>query len=192
MNEEKFIAQLIGGDQTAYKLLVEKYGQKVFNTVLGFLQNNEDAEEITQDVFTEVFRSISLFKGNSLLSTWIYRITVTKSLDFLRKKNRKKRFAVFQNVFFNEEAQSSFEPVNFYHPGVQLQNKEQSGILFSAIDKLPENQKTAFILHKLDDLSYAEIAEIMNVSVPSVESLMFRAKQKLQILLRDYYENNLK
>ncbi len=192
MNEEKFIAQLIVGDQTAYKLLVEQYGQKVFNTVLGFLQNNEDAEEITQDVFTEVFRSISLFKGNSLLSTWIYRITVTKSLDFLRRKNRKKRFAVFQNVFFNEEAQSSFEPVNFYHPGVQLQNKEQSGILFSAIDKLPENQKTTFILHKLDDLSYAEIADIMNVSVSSVESLMFRAKQKLQNLLRDYYENNLK
>ena len=73
-----------------------------------------------------------------------------------------------------------------------MQNKEQSGILFSAIDKLPENQKTTFILHKLDDLSYAEIADIMNVSVSSVESLMFRAKQKLQNLLRNYYENNLK
>jgi RNA polymerase sigma-70 factor (ECF subfamily) len=192
LNEEDFITQLISGDQSAYNLLVEKYGQKVFNTVLGFLQNKEDAEEITQDVFTEIFRSISLFKKNSLLSTWIYRIAVTKSLDFLRRKNRKKRFAVFQNVFFNEDAQSSIEPVNFYHPGVQLQNKEQSAILFSAIDKLPENQKTAFILHKLDDLSYAEIADIMKVSVSSVESLMFRAKQNLQKLLRDYYENNLK
>ena len=192
MSEEDFIAQLICGDQSAYKLLVEKYGQKVFNNVLGFLQNNEDAEEITQDVFTEVFRSIHTFNRNALLSTWIYKISVNKSLDFLRRKNRKKRFSIFQNVFFNEEVRSAYETVNFYHPGVQLQNKEQSGILFSAIDKLPENQKTAFILHKMDDLSYAQIADIMNVSVSSVESLMFRAKQNLQKLLRDYYENNLK
>ena len=190
--EEDFIIQLINGDQSAYKLLVEQYGQKIYNNVLGFLQNNEDAEEVTQDVFTEVFRSIHQFRGSSLLSTWIYRIAVTKSLEFLRKKNRKKRIAIFQHVFIHAQTSSLIEPVNFYHPGIQLQNKELAAILFSAIDKLPENQKTAFILHKLDDLSYSQIGDIMNVSMASVESLMFRAKQKLQNLLRDYYENNLK
>ena len=192
MNEEHFIAQLKNGDEVAFAELIKQFGDKAFNTCLGLLQNTEDAEDTAQEVFVEVFQSIHQFKGESKLSTWIYRIAVTKSLEFLRKKNRKKRFAFVQSLFGMESILPNNDKAHFYHPGIQLENKERAAVLFKAIDKLPENQKTAFILHKIEDMSYAEIAEVMRVSLSSVESLQFRAKQNLQKLLGNYYEKNEK
>lgn len=192
MNEKHFISRLKKQDQSAFRELVENFGKQVFNTSLGILQNTEDAEDISQEVFIEVFHSIDLFKGEARLSTWIYRITVTKSLEFLRKKNRKKRFAFVLNVFGDENAIHEKEISHFNHPGVQLENKERAAILFKAIERLPENQKSAFILHRLEGLSYVDVAEVMKISLSSVESLMFRAKQNLQKWLASYYEENEK
>ena len=76
------------------------------------------------------------------------------------------------------------------HPGIELEKKERSAILFSAINQLPENQKIAFTMHKIEGVSYEETAQIMNISLSSVESLMFRAKKNLKQLLGNYYEKN--
>jgi RNA polymerase sigma factor (sigma-70 family) len=192
LDEENLISLLKQKDQTAFKELVHQFSSKVYNTALGILQHAEDAEDVSQEVFIEVFQSIQQFKGESKLSTWIYRITVSKSLEFIRKKNRKKRFAFVQSLFGLESVLPEKDKAHFYHPGVLLENKERAAILFQAIDKLPENQKTAFILHKIENLSYAEITEVMMISLSSVESLMFRAKQNLQKLLSAYYEENEK
>lgn len=191
MTEQARIEELKTGNEAAFRNLVEEFQKRVYNTCVGLLQNTEDAEDVTQEVFVSVFQSIHGFKGESRLSTWIYRIAVTKSLEFTRAKNRKKRFAFVQSIFSGEGEIKTDTP-HFYHPGVQLENKERAAVLFAAIDQLAENQKTAFILHKLEDLSYQEIAEVMNVTVSSVESLMFRAKQNLQKKLGDYYEKNEK
>jgi RNA polymerase sigma factor (sigma-70 family) len=188
LEEHRFIAQLKSGNENAFKDLVKLFGDKVYNTSLSMLQNTDDAEDVTQEVFTTIFQSIHQFKGESLLSTWIYRIAISKSLEHIRKKNRKKRFALVQSLYGDEIVKNTSNSNNFYHPGVQLENKELSVILFKAINKLPENQKTAFILHKIEDLSYAEITEVMNVSLASVESLMFRAKQNLRKWLSNYYK----
>ncbi len=184
--------KLIEGDRISFENLVKQFKNKVFNTSLSILQNVEDAEDITQEVFVEVFQSVKNFKGESKLSTWIYRIAVSKSLEFLRWKNRKKRFGFMQSLLYNNLTESILEIPNFFHPGIQLENKERAAILFAAINKLPENQKTAFILHKIEGLSYAEVADVMHATVSSVESLLFRAKQSLQKLLGDYYEKNEK
>lgn len=191
-DELGIIRELKEGKESAFKLLVEHFQKKIYNTCLGLLQNIEDAEDITQEVFVIVYKSIHQFKGESKLSTWIYRIAVTKSLEYIRMKNRKKRFAFVQHLFTNEDGFIKNEPKHFYHPGVQLENKERAAILFSAINKLPENQKTAFILSKLEDLSYLEISELMNLSLSSIESLLFRAKQNLQKILENYYNKNEK
>ena len=191
MEEKELIIALKSGQETAYALLVKQLSQKVYHTCLGLVQNVEDAEDITQEVFVGIYQSIHHFKEESKLSTWVYRIAVTKSLEFLRAKNRKKRFAFVQSLFSADNDQRT-DIGHFYHPGVQLENKERAAILFSAIDKLSENQKTAFVLSKLENLSYAEIAEVMSSSVSSVESLLFRAKQNLQSLLGEYYEKNEK
>lgn len=170
----------------SFQEIYEKYKNKVFNTVISYLQNQEDAEEVTQDVFVEVHRSIQSFEGKSSLSTWIYRISINKSLDFIKSKNRKKRFA-FMSSLFNSAGDLQHDAPNFFHPGVILENKEKAAILFKAINSIPENQKTAFILSKVEGLSYVEISEVMQMSVSSVESLLFRAKQNLQKELAGFY-----
>jgi RNA polymerase sigma factor (sigma-70 family) len=171
----------------SFEEIYETYKNKVFNTVLSYLQNQEDAEETTQDVFLEIHRSIRSFEGRSSLSTWIYRIAVNKSLDFIKSRNRKKRFA-FLSSLFDDAGVIKHDQSDFHHPGIQLEQKENAGILFRAIQQLPENQKTAFILSKTEGLSYAEISEIMELSVSSVESLLFRAKQNLQKQLSHHFK----
>ncbi|MGZ3865111.1 MAG: RNA polymerase sigma factor [Bacteroidia bacterium] len=169
--------------------MVETHQALVYNASLGILQNSADAEDVAQEVFVQVYHSVKEFKGDCKLSTWLYRIAVTKSLDFLRAKKRKKRFAFVQSLFGEESNEPLVEQATFVHPGVQLENKERAGILFKAINKLPENQKVAFTLNKVEGLSYQEIAEVMQLSVSSVESLLFRAKANLQKLLGNYYKN---
>jgi RNA polymerase sigma-70 factor (family 1) len=171
----------------AFDVIYETYKTKVFNTAIGYVQNQEDAEEITQDVFVEVYRSAAQFEGKSSPGTWIYRITINKSLDFIKSKQRKKRFAFLASLF-NDAGVLKHDVPDFHHPGVILENKERSAVLFKAIGTLPENQRTAFILSKLEGLSYAEISEVMETSVSAVESLLFRAKQNLQKELNNFFE----
>jgi RNA polymerase sigma factor (sigma-70 family) len=189
LNELELIQQLRAGDELAFKSLVENYQNLVYNTALGVVQNSEDAEDVTQEVFIQVFRSIDQFKGDARLSTWIYRITTTKALDHIRSRKRKKRFA-FITSLFGPNDELIHEPVDFQHPGVTLDRKEQAALLFRMIDQLPENQKVAFTLHKTEELSYQEIADVMQLSVSAVESLLFRARQNLRKLLEKYYQQN--
>lgn len=153
----------------------------VYNLALSFLQNTEDAEDITQEVFIEVYNSFYKFNGNSTISTWIYRITVNKALDFIRKKKRKKRFSIINRLFATEEFDiESNQIAHFDHPGVLMEQKENARLIFKLIDELKENQKTAFILFHLEDLSQKQIAEIMGISTKAVELLVRRAKLKLK------------
>jgi RNA polymerase sigma-70 factor (ECF subfamily) len=190
LSETTFIADLQAGKREAYSRLLDEYEQRVFRTCLSFVPNKEDAEDIAQEVFVEVFRSIHKFQGNSKLSTWMYRISTNKSLEFIRKKNTKKRFAFVQSIFGNEipiDKTSYFTEMN--HPGILLENKEKSETIFRAINQLPEAQRIVFTLHKIDGLSYKEVGEITEKSVSSVESLMFRAKKNLQKILANFYKN---
>lgn len=187
--ESELIEKLIQGDEKAFKSFFDHYKQKVYNTAAGFLTNTEEAEDITQEVFIQVFRSIKHFKKNSQLSTWIYRITVTKCLDLLRKKKAKKRIAFITDIFEKNDIDKKESFVNYEHPGVETDRIELSARLFREIDKLPENQRIAFVLNKVEQLGYREISEIMDTSVPAVESLISRAKANLKKRLEKYYRN---
>lgn len=185
MTEQELIFGLRHGEESAFKELVTLFQDKVFNTALGLLQHHAEAEDIAQEVFIQVFRSIKNFKEESLLSTWIYRITVTKSLDHLRSKKRKKRFG-FLSSLFGDDNIPVYEPEDFNHPGVLQENKENAAILFKAIDQLPENQHTAFVLNKVEGLSYREIAAILNTTETAVDSLLQRAKQNLRKKINEF------
>jgi len=190
LEEQDFINDLKAGKQFAYAKLIDLFQQKVFATCISFVPNKEDAEDIAQDVFLEVFKSIHKFKGNSKLSTWIYRIATNKSLEFIRKKSTKKRFAFLQSLTGNDfeiDKTNYFTEIN--HPGIVLEQKETSETLFLAINQLPEAQRIVFTLNKIDDKSYKEISEITNKSISSIESLLFRAKKNLQITLEHFYKN---
>lgn len=190
MDELKDIEALQNGSQKAFSLLTSNYSAKVYNLSFSILQNQEDAEDVTQEVFTTVFLSISQFKGDSKLSTWMYRITVNKCQELIRKRSSKKRFGIFTTYDKMETATASSIKANFVHPGIELENQERSAILFGAINCLPENQKIAFTMHKIEGIPYEEIASIMETSLSSVESLIFRARQNLKQALASYYEEN--
>lgn len=123
------------------------------------------------------------------MTTWIYRITVNKCLDFLRKKNRKKRFGFMMELFHTDSGEVSIDKAHFDHPGILMEKKENARLLFAAIDLLKENQKTAFVLFHIEELSQKEIAEIMELSPKAVESLIQRAKAVLREKLGNYYKN---
>jgi RNA polymerase sigma-70 factor (ECF subfamily) len=182
LNETELIQGLRNNEEPAFKYLVDTYQDRVFNTAIGIVQNAEDAEDVAQEVFIQVFRAIQSFKGESKLSTWIYRIATTRALDHLRSKKSKKRFGFLQRMF-GDSNEPLHEVPDFNHPGIAMDRKENANRLFRAIAQLPENQKTAFTLHKLEDLSYQEISDVMQTSVAAVESLMHRAKQNLRKLL---------
>jgi RNA polymerase sigma factor (sigma-70 family) len=180
--ETELIERLKAGDEAAFKQLVEIHQDKVYNTALGIVQNAQDAEDVAQEVFIQVYRSIHHFKGESKLSTWLYRIATTRALDLLRSKKSKKRFGLVQRLF-GENNEPVQEIPDFNHPGIKLDQKENAAKLFLAIKQLPENQKAAFVLHKLEDMSYQEVSEVLNTTVPAIESLMHRAKQNLRKIL---------
>jgi RNA polymerase sigma factor (sigma-70 family) len=190
LTEQLLIEQLKQGNEVAFREIVETRQGLVYNTVLGLLQNNEDAEDVTQDVFIKVFESVHQFKGESAFSTWLYRVAVTTALEYLRKKKRKKRFA-FVTSLFGDDQNPLHDPPDFMHPGVQLDNRENARILMGTIRKLPENQRIAFSLHKVEGLSYQEVADIMQTSISAIESLIHRARQNLKKMLKNqYYSDN--
>ena len=190
MDEEQLIQAIQTGDERAFKQLVEKYQLLVVNTCKSFVHNMHDAEDISQDVFIEVFNSAHKFRGESKLSTWIYRITVNKSLNFIRDHKKQSLFQSIGNTLFGT-SQSLDVRSNSYadRPDFQAENNERKANLYQAIDSLPERQRIAFNLSKFEDLSYREIAEVMQLSVSSVESLMHRAKLNLQKSLYACYKN---
>ncbi len=189
MTEQEFIACAKRDKDAAFAYLTDAYAQKVYGSCLQILRNTEDAEDLVQEVFTAIYLSLDAFEGKSKLSTWIYALTQNKAKEFLRNKSRLKRKGTLTVL---DEYADGFNAgtTNFNHPGIQLEDKEKAQILFQAIDSLAENQAQAFRLAKMEGYSYVEIAEMMDVSVSSVESLLFRANKRLRVILADFYQKS--
>jgi len=161
---------------------VEKYQEMVFRTCMGFLHNKEDAEDLTQDVFIQAYQALARFKGESAFSTWVYRIAVNASLNKIRKSKLKLVFERFENLIGSDRTGSETYPVikNDEDPEKIIIRQEHTEWLGRALDSLPENQRTAIVLSKYDDLPQKEIAEIMNTTEGAVEALLQRAKKNLR------------
>lgn len=189
MGDSDFIQQLKQHDQGAFKQLVLKYQQMVLNICLGYVRNRDDAWDLAQEVFLDVHIQIDKFRSDAKLSTWIYKIAVNKSLNYIRdNKKAKSNLRLVPNTK-NELPEINIPAGKEQQSDYKIENEERKKRLDSAIGSLPQNQQSAFILSKFDDKSYREIAEIMDVSLSSVESLLFRAKQNLQKKLLDCYKN---
>jgi len=180
--EETLIQRLKDGEEKAIDELYQSYAELVYNTALSYVQSIPDAEEVTQDVFIKVYRSIKNFKEDSKLSTWIYRITVNTALNKIKSK-KKILFLGLDQV----REQSSF-----VHPGVVMEQEEDAKLLYRTIQILPDSQKTCFILSYIEELPRKEVADIMNLSLKAVESLLQRAKKNLQKNLIKHYPNRRK
>lgn len=172
-----------------FRSLVLEHQEMVVNTCYRFVFNREDAEDLAQEVFIEVYRSLDQFREEAKLSTWIYRIAVSKSLDHLRRMKRKKRFGSLKRLIGAEDPSEDIAAPSYDTPAEALVEKERTLVLQQALDTLPDSQKTAFLLSKQDGYSNQEIADILKTSVSAVESLVHRAKKNLHEKLHAYYAN---
>jgi RNA polymerase sigma-70 factor, ECF subfamily len=176
MLEREIIHEILKGNHSKFESLVAKYQSLVFRTAIGFVHNQEDAEDLTQDVFISAFKSLSSFNGEAEFSTWLYRITVNTSINHLNK-NKQRAFLQVAGDFVSNLFNTASNEKN---PHQILELNERDAAIRTAIDSLTEKQKTAFILSKYDDLPQKEIAKIMECSEGSVEQHLQRAKINLQ------------
>lgn len=180
-DEKKIIEDILSGETEMYRLLVERYHEKIFILVRGFVHQTEDAEDVTQETFMQAFVSLGSFNGRSEFSTWLYRIGINSAYDFIRKRKRKSIVEFYtEKISALTDFLSTSKTEN---PQTIMSGKETEEIIYKEIDNLPANQKTALILSRLDGLSQKEIAEIMSLSVQAVDSLVQRAKRQLKIKL---------
>lgn len=178
------IEQLNQGSQEAFRALVAQCSHNVISACYGLLGNVEDAEDVAQDVFIEVYRSVHRFRKESDLNTWIYRIAINKSLDLLRKRKRKKRIGDLR-AFFHSKA----KPADTPHQ--RLEEAERKEILQQQIGLLAEDQRIALVLSQYEKLSNKQIATIMGTSETAVESLLHRARASLRRHLAAYFEKRM-
>ena len=177
MTDATWLQRLKTGDKLAFNELVILYKHSVINTCYRFLLNNEDAEDISQDVFVEIYLSIQNFRGDAKLSTWIYRITITKCLDEIKKRNRKKRISSLGKLLHLDDVANWITGGKL--PDADLETSDTISIINKTLNLLPDNQRIAFTLSKIDGFTNQEIAEIMKTTTIAVESLIYRAKKKV-------------
>jgi RNA polymerase sigma-70 factor, ECF subfamily len=193
MNERELVEKIIKGDKSLFKDLIYDYKDKVLNVCYGILKNKEDAEDVTQEVFIEVYKSLSQFKWKSSLLTWIIRISITRSLNLIKKRKAKKWLGSISGIFSISEEEFKEPSSGYSHtPFENINDNETRRALDRALNLLPDNQRIAYTLSKVEELSNKQVCEIMNLKDKAVESLIFRAKQNLKKSLRDFYEKNYK
>lgn len=181
ISQELNIERVVSGDQTEIRRLAVLVSEWIYNVVQSYVHNPEDTEEIVQDTILKVIKNLNNFQKESTLKTWVYRIAINKSKDFLKYKNRKKRFGILFSMDDNtSESGLTLQVSNYDHPGKALESKEQIDILFKGINQLPKNQKLAITLMKLEQMSMKEVAEILDTSPKAVEGLITRARKNLR------------
>ncbi|UCF78058.1 MAG: sigma-70 family RNA polymerase sigma factor [Candidatus Eiseniibacteriota bacterium] len=181
MNDQELIHRIAEKDHAAFKSLVERYQLTVLKTCYRILGSRQDAEDVAQEVFLRVFQGAKRFRGESAVSTWLYRIAVNLSLNHRRKHKWNRYLDVLAlSDARKEDPTSRLEAPDRDRPDRLLEQKERRRILAEALETLPERQRVALILHKYESLSYEEVAEVLETSLSSVESLIHRAKRNLQ------------
>lgn len=172
MPDTEIIQSILQGNHQDYKLIVDKYQSNVFRTAIGFVHHKEDAEDITQDCFIKAFQSLSSFSGKAAFSTWLYRIAVNTSVNFLRSKKRKNFWIELTSSLNISSKEKECDD--------KLLQDEQQHLVQKALDTLPEKQCVAIVLSKYEELPQREIAGIMHITEGAVEQLIIRAKNNLQ------------
>jgi RNA polymerase sigma-70 factor (ECF subfamily) len=176
----ELVRRISEGDLSAFEELVVRYKALVYNTCYRLLGDFHLAEDATQDVFLQIYKSAEFFRGESRISTWIYRIAVNRSLNIIRK-NRRLRLIKSLSSSWQERTEEEFSVSSSKEePDKIFEDKESRSILRGAVDSLPGKQRVAFILHKYEGLTSREIADILGVSMNSVEARIHRAKTTLQ------------
>ena len=180
-NEEQLVARIKAGDETAFAALMEENKKMVFNVALRYTRNYDDASDVSQEVFIKAYRSIDGFKGDSKLSTWLYRITVNVCLDFARK-NRLQVKSIQDMAPENEDGEPFELPIpdTTYDPSALAEKKELREAILAAVDSLPAASREIVVMRDINGMSYNEIAEALHIELGTVRSRLARARIRLR------------
>jgi RNA polymerase sigma-70 factor (ECF subfamily) len=189
MDEARLIRGIQQRDHNSFRILVGLYQRMVVNTCFGIVHNQADAEDLAQEVFLEIFTSAGDFRGDAKLSTWIYRVALNRSLNLVRNRKRHGFFQSLEEAFTGGKNKNRETTVyTGDQPDGEISRQQRTDILHHALDRLPEKQRIAFTLNKYEEMSYKQIAEVMKISLSSVETLIHRAKMNLQKQLYTCYQ----
>ncbi len=181
---QDIILKAADGDLDAFEMIFRFYSNYVFNVALRTAQSREDAEEITQEVFMTVYRKLESFRYQSSLKTWIYRITVNMTLNYLKKEAKHKNKAV--------EYDENFEPQEVKNDVKALTEKEYKDCLIERLlNYLTPEQKICIVLRNVEGLSYEEIAQSLKIDINAVRSRLKRAREKLLSLKKEEITHGL-
>ena len=174
-NDFQLVKEFLNGDESAFNIIASKYQKKIYWHARRMLGNHLDADEVTQEVLIVIYNKLDTFNFKSSLFTWIYRITSTRSLNLIKKRNVKRY------LFLDDENVRENEPQNdFVH---NVEDKEKLEKLNFVLQKLPAKQREVFIMRQFDQLSYEEIAEIKGKSVGTLKANYFHALKKVTELM---------
>jgi RNA polymerase sigma-70 factor (ECF subfamily) len=173
--EQMLIHRCKRGDLTAFEILISNYEKKTYNIAFGLVGKEEDAKDIAQDTFIKAFKSIATFKEKSSFSTWLYRITINTSKDYLRKR---KNTIAFEDI--NAQGEIKDEGLQ---PQEQLEHMEERKLILSALKELKEEYSNVIILKDLNGFSYQEIADILDINLGTVKSRISRGRFQLRDIL---------
>lgn len=173
--DSNLVQQAREGQTEAFSVLVDRYRQKVFQTCMGFVHNTDDAEDLTQEIFVKAWNAIKSFDGRAAFSTWLYRIAVNKAINQTRRNKLRSFVGINDEVTHSGYSDDDSES--------NMIRNEQRVQIKRAVNQLKANQKKAFVLFYYQELSLKEVAEVLDMSPKATESLIFRARQKLQKLL---------
>lgn len=183
-NEKALVERAKSGDIEAFEKLIEGCQKKVFNIAFRMIGNYDDANELAQEVFLKAFRSIKKFKGDSLFSTWIYKVTANVCLDEIRRRKNKFIYSLDEEVEYGDGELKRQIPDNAPTPDVEVEINEIKNVVNKSIQELPKDYKSIIILRDIQGLSYDEISKIFDCPEGTVKSRINRARQALKKILQ--------
>ena len=191
VSELDLVKRCQDGDSEAFDELVVRYRTRVFGMIYNMVHSEQDAWDLAQDSFLKAWKSIKRFRGQSSFYTWIYRIVMNVTIDWLRKKQIKAGGAEFDDSIQLKEVDpaSKTSPKPDALPSERMEQKEIRGEIDKAIAQLSPEHRAVILMKEIDGMQYHEIAEALGCSIGTVMSRLFYARKKLQNLLRDCYEN---
>jgi len=186
--EALLIADLCEGDETALAPLVEKYKRMVYRLAMQITKNHADADDVMQEVFIKVYRSIRTFRKGAAFETWLYRIAVNEALNFVKRRKRQRESALEAASEAEYEAITRYRAQIANDPHVHAEKAELRHHVTEAVNNLPPKHRTVVILHEFEALTHAEIASILNCSEGTVRSRLHYARKKLRTMLKSYVD----
>ncbi len=186
VDERQLVARAREGDLEAYDALVRLYQERIYATIYHMTSNHEDANDLAQDSFIKAYQALKSFKGDSSFFTWVYRIAVNKTINFLKQRKNKNSFSLNDLDINAEHDPDLVEFVSHNTPRRDAALSELQEKLNAAMQKLSEDHRIVLTLHDIQGMSHEDISKIVGCNVGTVRSRLFYARQQMQGLLADY------